>query len=71
MGERRFLTPRQQQVMDLILDGLSYGEIARRLQIENQTVRLHVSHIKRAFGLHGPVHRLRAYAELVARDSAA
>ena len=41
---RRSLTKREQQVVELVAEGLTYPEIAERLVISLQTVRTHVSH---------------------------
>ena len=43
--EDTHLTPRELQVMALIEEGLSNKEIARRLSIEQQTVKNHVHHV--------------------------
>jgi DNA-binding NarL/FixJ family response regulator len=45
------LTDRQLQVARLIADGLPDKEIARRLHIEEQTVRFHVWRITRVWRL--------------------
>ena len=41
VGERPLLSPREQQVLYLVGDGLSAPEIARRLQLATSTVRTH------------------------------
>ncbi len=50
-GSRRrpALTERQREVLDLLMDGLSNKEIARRLALSHFTVRNHVSQILRSF----------------------
>lgn len=45
------LTPRQREVLDLIVDGLSNKLIARRLEISPETAKIHVSGVLRAFGV--------------------
>lgn len=42
------ITPRQQDVLQLIVDGLSNKEIARALDLSEQTVKAHVTMILRA-----------------------
>ena len=44
------LTPREQQVAELIAEGLSNKEIAARLVISQRTVESHVEHILHKFG---------------------
>jgi DNA-binding CsgD family transcriptional regulator len=44
------LTPREQQVAELIADGMSNREIAARLVISQRTVESHVGHILHKFG---------------------
>lgn len=43
--ERPLLSPREQQVLDLVADGLNAPEIARRLQVATSTVRTHHKHL--------------------------
>jgi DNA-binding NarL/FixJ family response regulator len=45
------LTNREQQILDLMGDGLRHGEIARRLFISPKTVSSHVDHILRKLGV--------------------
>lgn len=44
------LTPREQQVLDLIAEGLSNGQIAEQLYISRKTVSVHVSAVLRKLG---------------------
>jgi two-component system nitrate/nitrite response regulator NarL len=44
-GERPLLSPREQQVLELVADGLSAPQIARRLQLATSTVRTHIEHL--------------------------
>ena len=44
------LTAREQQVLDLVAEGLSNGQIAERLYISRKTVSVHVSAILRKLG---------------------
>jgi PAS domain S-box-containing protein len=58
------LTPRQNQVLDLLERGHSTEQIAQELHLSIQTVRNHIRHILRAFNAHS---RLEALA--IARRS--
>jgi PAS domain S-box-containing protein len=53
------LTPRQQEVLQLLADGASTDDIARRLHLSKETVRNHVRGVLRALGSHS---RLEAVA---------
>jgi DNA-binding NarL/FixJ family response regulator len=46
------LTVREAEVLTLIADGLSNGQIARRLYVSEATVKTHVNHIFAKAGLH-------------------
>ena len=46
------LTPREMDVLQCIVDGLSRHEIADRLYLSPNTVRTHVQHVLRKFGVH-------------------
>jgi DNA-binding NarL/FixJ family response regulator len=45
------LSPREREVVALIVEGLTNAEIAERLVIERGTVANHVEHIRRALRL--------------------
>jgi DNA-binding NarL/FixJ family response regulator len=45
------LTPRQQEVLQLVVDGLSNKEIARSLNLSEQTVKAHVTTLLRALNV--------------------
>ena len=48
----RYLTPREQQVLGLLVEGLTQGEIAERLFITGKTVSKHIEHILAKLGVH-------------------
>jgi len=44
------LTPTEHQVLALLSDAFGVGEMARRLQVSESTVRTHIRHIQNKFG---------------------
>ena len=50
---RSELTPREQQVMELVEQGLKNKEIARELGIRPGTVKIHLKHIFEKTGVRG------------------
>jgi non-specific serine/threonine protein kinase len=61
------LTPREQQVAELIAEGLSNREIAGRLVISQRTVESHVDHVLHKFGFTSRA-QVVAWAERLQRD---
>ena len=47
---RKALTPREQQICDLLIQGLTARQVSDNLFIECKTVEKHIEHIKQKFG---------------------
>lgn len=58
------LTPRQEDVLQLLLDGRSNKEISLMLQLSDETTKNHVSGILRVFGVQTRVQAVLAAARL-------
>lgn len=54
------LTPRQQEVLDLVIEGLSNREIAERLSLAEATVKVHITAILRAYGVNNRTKAISA-----------
>jgi two-component system nitrate/nitrite response regulator NarL len=52
------LTPRQTQIMQMMADGASSEEIARRLKVSPYTLRTHVQNILTRLGVHTKVEAM-------------
>ena len=62
------LTPREQEVLGLLADGLEQGDIAERLFITPKTVAKHIEHIMSKLGVHS---RAQAIVLALRRDDGA
>ncbi len=58
------LTPRQQQIADCIVQGLSNKEIAKRLGLAEQTIKNHVRTLCERLGVHNRVQIAVARVEM-------
>jgi DNA-binding NarL/FixJ family response regulator len=69
-GMPRILTRREEQVLQLMSEGLRQGEIARRLFISPKTVATHVEHILRKLGARSSTEAVAvAYREEIIRPT--
>ncbi|MBC2637650.1 response regulator transcription factor [Rhodococcus wratislaviensis] len=48
----RALTARQERVLELVVEGWTYGRIARELHISESTVRFHIQRLKQSLDVH-------------------
>jgi len=53
------LTPRETEILQLLVEGLTYQQIADQLFISYGTVRKHVEHIYRKLEVHGKMEAIR------------
>ena len=60
------LTPRERRVLDLIVEGLTNGEIGERLSISEKTVRNHVTNVLAKLGF---TRRTQAAVFMVRRET--
>lgn len=58
------LTPRQQDVLNLMIGGKTNKEIARELDLSESTVKIHVAALFRALGVRNRVEAVKAAADL-------
>lgn len=63
------LSPRQQQVLILVVDGLTDREIGEQLGISARTVRMHVDALRLKFGVERRRQLLAAYHHLASQLS--
>lgn len=64
------ITPRQNEVLGLLIEGKSNKSIARELNLAEGTVKVHVNAIYRTLGVHNRVGAIRAVTTLVPRTTA-
>ena len=65
------LSPREREVLALIVDGLTNKEIGRALALSPRTVEAHRAHLFDKLGAGSLAQVIRQYAGLVERDAAA
>jgi len=65
------LTPREREVVHLLGDGKSDGDIAMLLAISRRTVRFHVENAKRSLGAETRCHLMKLALEEVAAEHSA
>ncbi len=63
------LTPRERQVLDLVLDGLLSKQIARELGITAKTVEVHRSNVTRKMGVSSVAQLFKVMNDLVSATS--
>ena len=59
--ENKLLTPRETEIMNLILQGLNNQEISSTLNIKIRTINFHVSNILNKFGVNSRLKAIVAY----------
>jgi DNA-binding NarL/FixJ family response regulator len=62
------LTPREREVLSLLVDGLDDGRIAARLVISSETVRTHVKRVLRKLEVHSRVEAIALVAQCGSTD---
>jgi DNA-binding NarL/FixJ family response regulator len=60
-GDQKELSPREQQVLDLLAKGLIYNEIGRELNIGEETVRSHVKQICRKLNVRNRIEAIAKF----------
>jgi len=60
-GDQKELSPREQQVLDLLAKGLIYSEIGRELNIGEETVRSHVKQICRKLNVRNRIEAIAKF----------
>jgi DNA-binding CsgD family transcriptional regulator len=58
------LTPREQAVAELLVEGLTYPQIAERLKIASKTVNTHIEKVYRKLDVHNATQAARRLREL-------
>lgn len=62
MPIKRFLTPRERQIFELLIDNYDTEQIAKELLISSKTVRNHISNVIQKLGVRS---RSQAILELI------
>ncbi len=65
MPIKRFLTMRERQIFELLIDNYDTEQIALKLHISSKTVRNHISNVIQKLGVKG---RSQAILELIKMD---
>jgi DNA-binding NarL/FixJ family response regulator len=65
------LTNREREILSLVADGRSNGEIARELFLSEQTIKYHLTNVYRKLGVDGRTGAVRFWFEHGALDAAA
>ena len=60
-GDQKELSPREQQVLDLLAKGLIYNEIGRELNIGAETVRSYVKQICRKLNVRNRIEAIAKF----------
>src|SRR5215467_7083774 len=66
--EERPLRPREQQVVELLLQGCDNDEISKELRMARRTVKAHFNRLFLRFGIHGGVKRVKLATLLYRRQ---
>src|ERR1700746_949728 len=62
------LRPREQQVVELLLQGCDNDEISKQLNMARRTVKAHFNRLFTRFGIHGGVKRVKLATLLYRRQ---
>jgi len=62
------LSPREQQIAELLLQGYDNPEIARELKMNRRTVKAHFSRLFLRFGIRGGIKRVKLATVLYRRQ---
>jgi DNA-binding CsgD family transcriptional regulator len=60
----QLLTIREQEVVHLLANGLTYAEIAIALQVKHETIKMHLKHIYRKLNVSNKVQALKKLKRL-------
>ena len=63
------LGPREQQIVELLLQGCDNAEIARQLQMARRTVKAHFNRLFLRFGITGGIKRVKLATLLYRRQA--